>query len=357
MDLLEVVGKIKLDASDYKQGLSEAEGASTKASSAISQAFTAIGQKINGAGSFISEFKAGFAEGMEEAVFETNKEANALGALKNRLEMAKNAVKASENEVARLAAEFNKSAKETGLDSEETQRLAQELDKAEKEMKDNQSELNKLEKELKEYGDAAEEASEKSSETGDKIKHAFGTVAKGGVEALKKAVEITAKAIAAAAAPAVLEVLRKYNGKPYGEKTRAKISEEVRQLCGCRFYIRDFSPYASEAGYLIPEDVPGVNRYGWGADDLTLYTTYDAATKSRPLLLDENNKINAAAAELLKLGYCAPYVEDACARAQEIEAARAALEDARTAYNTAVEKYNSLIPSTIKHQEQSNARF
>ena len=165
------------------------------------------------------------------------------------------------------------------------------------------------------------------------------------------------QAIAAAAAPAVLEVLRKYNGKPYGEKTRAKISEEVRQLCGCRFYIRDFSPYASEAGYLIPEDVPGVNRYGWGADDLTLYTTYDAATKSRPLLLDENNKINAAAAELLKLGYCAPYVEDACARAQEIEAARAALEDARTAYNTAVEKYNSLIPSTIKHQEQSNARF
>ena len=37
--------------------------------------------------------------------------------------------------------------------------------------------------------------------------------------------------------PVALEVLAKYSGKPYGEKTRQKISDEVKAATNCRFYI------------------------------------------------------------------------------------------------------------------------
>ena len=120
-------------------------------------------------------------------------------------------------------------------------------------MKDNQQELNKLEKELKEYGKAAEEAEEKSSESGEKIKHAFGVVAKGGVEALKKAVEITAKAIAAAAVG--VGALVKQSVSAYGE---------YEQLAGGAkkiFDEMDFSVIQTDAKNAFKELNMSMNEY------------------------------------------------------------------------------------------------
>ena len=37
--------------------------------------------------------------------------------------------------------------------------------------------------------------------------------------------------------PVALEVLKKYAGKPYGEKTKEKISDEIKEKTNCRFYI------------------------------------------------------------------------------------------------------------------------
>lgn len=37
--------------------------------------------------------------------------------------------------------------------------------------------------------------------------------------------------------PVALEVLSKYNGKPYGTKTKQKISDEIKEKTNCRFYI------------------------------------------------------------------------------------------------------------------------
>ena len=54
--------------------------------------------------------------------------------------------------------------------------------------------------------------------------------------------------------PVALEVLSKYNGKPYGTKTRQKISDEVKEKTNCRFYISsrygfdEFDIYSSEVG-------------------------------------------------------------------------------------------------------------
>ena len=215
MDILEVLGKIKLDASDYKKGLNDAENASTQATKNISQAFDTVEEAIENSTGFMDALRNAYKVTSTEMVNESKKASNGIKGLKTQIEVMKSAVKASEDEVSRLSAELAKSAKETGVDSDETKELAEELSKAKSEMKQNQDELKGLEKELKEYGQAAEEAKEKSSESGEKIKHAFGTVAKAGVMALKTAVDLTAKAIAAAAGGVGLLV--KQSVSAYGE--------------------------------------------------------------------------------------------------------------------------------------------
>src|SRR5574344_1786958 len=37
--------------------------------------------------------------------------------------------------------------------------------------------------------------------------------------------------------PVALEVLKKYAGKPYGDKTKQKISDEIKEKTNCWFYI------------------------------------------------------------------------------------------------------------------------
>lgn len=199
MDILDVIGKIKLDASDYKKGLNEAESASTKATSSMSQSFNNLEEVIENSTGFIDALKNGFKMSATQMANDSKKASNGIKGLKTQIEMMKNAVKASESEVSRLSEELAKSAKETGVDSDETKELAEQLNRAKAEMKQNQAELKSLENELKNYGKAAEEAEEKSSGTGEKIAHAFGVVGKAGVEALTAAVKVTAAAIGTAA--------------------------------------------------------------------------------------------------------------------------------------------------------------
>lgn len=47
--------------------------------------------------------------------------------------------------------------------------------------------------------------------------------------------------LAAEVLPALVEVLKKYNGKKYGEKTREKMGEEFKAMTGCRFYLSRYS--------------------------------------------------------------------------------------------------------------------
>ena len=54
--------------------------------------------------------------------------------------------------------------------------------------------------------------------------------------------------------PVALKILSKYNGKPYGTKTKQKISDEIKEATNCRFYISsrysfdEFDIYPSEVG-------------------------------------------------------------------------------------------------------------
>lgn len=109
--------------------------------------------------------------------------------------------------------------------------------------------------------------------------------------------------------PVALEILKKYSGKPYGEKTREKIAEEVKAATNCRFYIG--SRYGSHSFEVYPVDAFG-NDY-----NISCGTEYTNGNK-KPLLID--NKIQLVSFEEIALYYISrDYVEDIPHRVEELK--------------------------------------
>ena len=122
--------------------------------------------------------------------------------------------------------------------------------------------------------------------------------------------------------PVALEILAKYSGKPYGEKTRQKISDEIKEKTGCLFYID--SRYSSQSFEVYPVECGG-NDY-----NISCGTDYTDGDK-KPLLI--NNKIQLVTFEELTLYYIScEYVEDVPRRIEEL----------KTVYNEAVAKQKEL---------------
>lgn len=93
--------------------------------------------------------------------------------------------------------------------------------------------------------------------------------------------------------PIVLEVLKKYKGKPYGEKTSKKIREEVKEQTGCIFYI------SSKYGITNCYELSPANMFG-NTYNITCGTKYIKG-ENKPLLV--NNKIQEVSMEDLELCY------------------------------------------------------
>lgn len=109
--------------------------------------------------------------------------------------------------------------------------------------------------------------------------------------------------------PVALDILKKYSGKPYGEKTREKISNEVKAATNCRFYIG--SRYGSQSFEVYPVDAFG-NDY-----NISCGTEYSEGSK-KPLLVD--NKIQLVTFEELEIYYISRvYVEDIPHRVEELK--------------------------------------
>lgn len=100
--------------------------------------------------------------------------------------------------------------------------------------------------------------------------------------------------------PVALETLAKYSGKPYGEKTRRKISDEIKEKTGCHFYIE--SHYGSQSFEIYPAESCGYDY------NISCGPKYTDGNK-KPLLI--NNKIQLVAFDDLELYYISNnYVKD-----------------------------------------------
>lgn len=124
--------------------------------------------------------------------------------------------------------------------------------------------------------------------------------------------------------PVALKILEKYKGKPYGEKTRQKICDEVKAATGCRFYL---------AGNKI-------SIYG-DTDDITCGTNYETS-----FLID--NKIQIIDFAEIGLWYEKnEYVEDIPKRIAELKAAYTAAYEIQNELEKACSKYNTLAVGDI----------
>ncbi len=143
--------------------------------------------------------------------------------------------------------------------------------------------------------------------------------------------------------PAAAAILAKYNGKPYGEKTRAKIAEEMKDTTGYRVYISDNGSRAEMGFYQA-------TGYTWKAEELEL--SYYHGTGEKPALL-ENNRINAASVDELRAYNLREYIEDPAAHIEKIMEAYKEAQETANAYKAAAAKYNALIPTTAAKEIES----
>ena len=135
--------------------------------------------------------------------------------------------------------------------------------------------------------------------------------------------------------PIAIDCAWKWDSKPYGEKTRTKISATVKEKTGCDFYITrryDFSDteiimtYAGNAPFGISISVGGM---------------YDREKKSRADFLP-GNKLNCAAMEKLELWYeKAVFVDNISAWIIALKETRKAAVKAKQELERACKKYNA----------------
>lgn len=131
------------------------------------------------------------------------------------------------------------------------------------------------------------------------------------------------------AAPGIIEVLEKYNGRPYGEKTEEKIRNEIKEKTGCTFFVN--------------------HRYSWG-DEICIYDDYtqyarDNSITVKNLLID--NKINAPELDDMTINYC-KYIDDPKKRALELKKAYNKAKAKQEELEKACSDYNGLITGNME---------
>ena len=139
--------------------------------------------------------------------------------------------------------------------------------------------------------------------------------------------------------PVALEILAKYAGKPYGEKTKQKISDAVKEKTNCLFYIS--SRWDSHSFDLYPVDVFG-NDY-----NISCGTKY-ANGSQKQLLID--NKIQLVTFDELELYYISrEYVENIPERVEALKKLYAEAVAKQKELETICDNYNGLAVGDIKH--------
>lgn len=145
--------------------------------------------------------------------------------------------------------------------------------------------------------------------------------------------------------PIIWETLKKYDGKPYGDKTREKIAEETKTACGFRVYFSEKYGAGEIKAYCTP---------GYGnADNIAIYAhnvpIFSGELKNRLREPSEEEK-TAFSVAYEKARYTEP--EQIDARIDAIIAALKAAEEAQAAYNAAADAYNEIAPNNTARAER-----
>ena len=153
-------------------------------------------------------------------------------------------------------------------------------------------------------------------------------------------------AIAETVKPILFDILEKYEGKPYGDKTREKIAEEARAACGYRLYIGE--KYGSAEVKIYGGSEEGITLYAQGLD------IFGGELKNRLRAPLETEKA-AFRIAYERARYTEP--EQIDARIDEIITAQEEARRAQEAYNAAIDKYNAVIAGKMESLKREYQRI
>lgn len=152
--------------------------------------------------------------------------------------------------------------------------------------------------------------------------------------------------------PIALDVLKKYENKPYGEKTKEKISNEVydKTQGKARFYITN--KYTSTSySYCIH----GIGEKDWNGYDVECGCKYENG-EQKPLLID--NKIQIVNMEDLCVWYISDeYVEDIQERIAKLKELYTNAYAKQKELQDACDKFNKLAVGDIQHLYYQNTIY
>ena len=162
-----------------------------------------------------------------------------------------------------------------------------------------------------------------------------------------KRIEIYNKAMAH-----VLDILKKYNGKPYGEKTRAKISNELKAACGCALYLN--RSYQEDIS-IIPLNDQGYTDYRFSYNDFCVYVKYPQRDKRRVLTAD--NKVNGDFTyEDFQLCNCPEYIHNPEEHADNIIYSFKVLQEQYKKFEDSMYTFNHMLPSKMEDKHVQGFR-
>ena len=162
----------------------------------------------------------------------------------------------------------------------------------------------------------------------------------------------TRRMIYNATLPAVLDIMKKWNGKPYGEKTKQKISDEMKTRFNCALYLSN--QYGGKID-IVPLNNEGYTNYNFKYSDFDIYTRY-SKDGHQPHILNDNKINGEITAEDLRLSDCPDIVSDPAVRAAEILAQFAELKRKQEQLEHEISAFNNLLPSTIERRHITTFR-
>lgn len=141
--------------------------------------------------------------------------------------------------------------------------------------------------------------------------------------------------------PVILEILSKYNGKKYGEKTHDKIRNEIKERANCSVY---FGGYSRKTELHITELKDGYTYPN--STEIILYSNYETP------FIDENNVINGTLAlNDLRVANTTEFITDIDNYAEKLTTAKKEIIETRDRLNALISDYNSLCFGNFKHVE------
>lgn len=138
--------------------------------------------------------------------------------------------------------------------------------------------------------------------------------------------------------PKALEVWNKYVGKPYGEKTKEKIKNEVKDATGCWFY-------ADSKEFQICTDYETDSRIYYFFDRRDVVAT---PVKYGEIDFLKDNKIQHVELEEIRLTYCNAFVTNTH---EEAEALHKEINECKKAFDAIEQRVHELnyrLPSTCE---------